>query len=69
MQLLDKIKLYKEAGWWVEANVPQAAPMLCITKKDGKKLCTALDARKRNDNTVKDVTPFPDQEQIRIEVA
>ena len=68
-QLLDKIKLYKEAGWWVEVNVPQAAPMLCITKKDGKKLCTALDARKRNDNTVKDVTPFPDQEQIRTEVA
>ena len=68
-QLLDKIKLYKEAGWWVEANVPQAAPILCITKKDGKKLRTALDARKRNDNTVKDVTPFPDQEQIRTEVA
>jgi len=68
-QLLDKIKMYKEAGWWVEANVPQAAPMLCITKKDGKKLRTALDARKRNDNTVKDVTPFPDQEQIRTEVA
>jgi hypothetical protein len=68
-QLLDKIKLYKDAGWWVEANVPQAAPMLCITKRDGKKLRTAIDARKRNDNTVKDVTPFPDQEQIRTEVA
>ena len=67
-QLLDKIKLYKDAGWWVEANVPQAAPILCITKKNGT-LRTALDARKRNDNTVKDVTPFPDQEQIRTEVA
>ena len=32
-------------------------------------LRTAIDARKRNDNTVKDVTPFPDQDQIRLDVA
>ena len=68
-QLIDKIQLYRDAGWWDEANVPQAAPMLCVAKKDGKTLRTVIDARKRNDNTVKDVTPFPDQEQIRNDVA
>jgi hypothetical protein len=46
----------------------QAAPMLCILKKSGL-LRTAIDAHKRNDNTVKDVTPFPDQDQIRLDVA
>ena len=68
-QLIDKIQQYKDAGWWEEANVPQAAPMLCIAKKDGKSLRTVIDARKRNDNTVKDITPFPDQEHIQTEVA
>ena len=42
--------------------------MLCIPKKNGK-LCTVINCRKRNDNTVKDVTPFPDQDQIRLDVA
>ena len=41
--------------------------MLCIPKKTGK-LRTMIDCRKRNDNTVKDVTPFPDQDQIRMDV-
>jgi len=34
-QLIDKIQLYKAARWWEETNVSQAAPMLCIYKKDG----------------------------------
>ncbi|GBE87761.1 hypothetical protein SCP_1104380 [Sparassis crispa] len=42
--------------------------MICIMKKSGK-LRTVVDARKRNDNTVKDVTPFPDQDQIRMDVS
>jgi hypothetical protein len=42
-QLIDKIQLYKEAGWWEETNVSQATPMLCIYKKDGAKLCTVID--------------------------
>jgi hypothetical protein len=42
--------------------------MLCIHKKD-KHLCTVVDARQRNDNTVKDVTPLPDQEVIREDMA
>ena len=62
-QLSDKIRLYMDTNWWVMKSVPQAAPMLCIPKKSGK-LWTVIDCRKRNDNTVKDVTPFPDQDQI-----
>ena len=30
-QLIDKIQTYKNAGWWEETNVSQAAPMLCRT--------------------------------------
>ena len=47
--------------------VYQAAPLLCVPKKSGK-LQTVVDAHKRNDNTFKDVTPFPDQDQIRMDV-
>ena len=49
------------AGWWEMKSTPQAAPMLCIPKKNGK-LRTIVDCRQRNDNTVKDITPFPDQD-------
>src|SRR6202040_2655959 len=44
-------------------------PMLRIFKKGGAKLCTVIDGREQNENTKKDVTPFPDQEQIRNDVA
>lgn len=67
-QLADKIQRYTTTGWWTEANVPQAAPMLCIPKKNNK-LCTVINTQKRNKNTIKDVTPFPDQEQIQMDVA
>ena len=65
---MEKIEKYTRSGWWEPKTVPQAAPMLCIPKKTGK-LRTVIDCRKRNDNTVKDVTPFPDQDQIRLDVA
>ncbi|KAJ7215173.1 hypothetical protein C8J57DRAFT_1538301 [Mycena rebaudengoi] len=35
-QLYDKIQRYISAGWWELTPVPQAAPMLCIPKKDTK---------------------------------
>lgn len=66
--LMEKIQRYIRAKWWIPATVPQAAPLLCIPKHDGG-LRTVIDCRKRNDNTIKDVTPFPDQEQIRMDVA
>ncbi|KAJ7575439.1 hypothetical protein C8J56DRAFT_1063344 [Mycena floridula] len=67
-QLLEKIEQYTAAGWWEAVTAPQAAPMLCIPKKNGT-LRTIVDCHRRNDNTVKDVTPFPDQDQIRLDVA
>jgi hypothetical protein len=68
VQLMEKIMRYTWAGWWESVKTNQAAPMLCILKKSGL-LHTAIDACKRNDNTIKDVTPFPDQDQIRLDVA
>ena len=56
-QLINKIQTYKNAGWWEETNVSQAAPMLCVFKKDGVKLCTVINGHKCNDNTEKDMTP------------
>ncbi len=67
-EILEKIKKYMDALWWKMANVRQAVPLLCVAKKNGK-LQTVVDARKRNDNTVKDVTPLPDQDQICMDVA
>jgi hypothetical protein len=67
-ELHAKINRYVGAGWWEPRSVKQAAPLLCIPKKDGK-LRTVVDAWQRNDNTVKDVTPLPDQEVIREDVA
>jgi hypothetical protein len=67
-QLMDKIRAYTAAQWWIPKAVPQAAPLLCIPKKTGK-LRTVVDCRQRNDNTTKDVTPLPDQDQIRMDVA
>ena len=60
-QLSEKIQKYVRAGWWEPVQTNQAAPMLCIPKKTGM-LHTAIDCRKRNANTLKDVTPFPDQD-------
>jgi hypothetical protein len=67
-QLMEKIDRYIAAGWWEEKNVPQASPLLCIPKKDGR-LRTVVDCRERNLNTIKDLTPFPDQDMIRNDVA
>ena len=67
-QLLEKIERYTTAGWWTSKSVASAAPMLCLPKKD-EGLRTVVDNQKQNDNTVKDVTPFPDQDNIRHDVA
>ena len=42
--------------------------MLCILKKNTK-LCTVVNSRQQNENTVKDVTPLPDREIICEDVA
>lgn len=40
----NKINMYVDAGWWEPRSVSQAAPLLCIPKRDGK-LRTVVDAR------------------------
>jgi Reverse transcriptase (RNA-dependent DNA polymerase) len=56
------------AGWWEPVVTTQAAPMLCIPKKTHA-LQTVIDSRNWNENTHKDVTPMPDQDNIRNSVA
>ncbi|KAI0792980.1 hypothetical protein BC629DRAFT_1287372, partial [Irpex lacteus] len=34
-KLLEKIERYTRSGWWTFKNVPQAAPMMCLPKRDG----------------------------------
>ena len=62
-ELSEKIQRYTTAKWWVPVTARQVVPMLCIPKKNGK-LRTVFDLHEQNDNTVKDVTPFPDQDNI-----
>jgi hypothetical protein len=66
--LHEKVERYIRAKWWVPKQTSNTVPLLCIPKKNGK-LRTAMDCRQRNDNTIKDVTPFPDQDAIRHDVA
>ncbi len=42
--------------------------MLCLSKKD-RHLWTVVDCRQHNENTVKDVTPMPDQDSIWEDIA
>lgn len=67
-ELMEKIDRYTTAGWWRYEAVSDAAPLLCVPKKAGT-LRSVVDARQRNENTHKDVTPFPDQDQIRMDCA
>lgn len=68
LELREKTERYVRAEWWVPTAVIMAAPVLCLRKKDGH-LRTVMDLRQRNDNTIKDITPMPDQDTIRDDVA
>ena len=67
-QLKEKVDRYLKAGWWERTELPSSAPQMIVFKKDGA-IRTVIDARQRNDNTTTDVTPMPDQEMIRHDVA
>jgi hypothetical protein len=56
------------AGWGEMKAVYQAPPVPCVPKKNGR-LQTIVDARKRNEKTFKDVNPFPDEDQICMDMA
>ncbi len=49
-------------------SASQAMPMMCVFKKDTH-LRMVVDCHQRNENTIKDVTPMPDQDNIREDVA
>ena len=66
-ELAQKIERYTTAGWWVPAAAKQATPMLCIPKKNST-LRTVFDLRQQNENTWKDVTPFPDKDAIHHDI-
>jgi hypothetical protein len=66
-ELKEKIAHYTRPGWWEPAQVEQAAPMLCIHKKN-MKLRTVVDGCQHNENMIKDATPLPDQDVIRLDV-
>jgi hypothetical protein len=48
---------------------PQGGTTGSTTTKRKQEKYAVVDCRQRNDNTIKDVTPFPDQDQIRMDVA
>ncbi|KXN91596.1 hypothetical protein AN958_12890 [Leucoagaricus sp. SymC.cos] len=67
-EFYDKLVRYVRAKWWEPCSTDQAAPLLCVLKKDSQ-LRTITDARFHNDNTIKDVTPLLDQEVIQEDLA
>ena len=67
-ELSQKIERYTTAQWWIPAVAHQVVSMLCILKKNSK-LHTVFDLQEQNDNMVKDVTPFPDQDIICNDMA
>jgi hypothetical protein len=69
--LMTKINRYVKAGWWVPVTTSHAIPMLCVPKspKNRTELRTVFDFRDQNSNTHKDLTPMPDQDNIRQDVA
>ena len=68
-ELARKIERYTTTGWWwVPAAAKQVTLMLCIPKKNGT-LRTMFDLRQQNENTWKDITPFPDQDAIHHDIA
>ncbi|KAF8626390.1 hypothetical protein AX15_004888 [Amanita polypyramis BW_CC] len=67
-ELKEKVDRYLNAGCWIRTELPSSAPLMIAFKKSGK-IRTVVDARQRNDNTLSDSTPMPDQETIRNNVA
>ena len=67
-ELTWKIERYITTGWWVPAAAKHVTPMLCIPKKNST-LRTIFNLQQQNENTWKDVTPFPDQDAICHDIA
>ena len=66
--LMAKVKQYLKASWWEHTTLPLSMPLLIAYKKDSS-MCTVIDVRQCNDNTLEDSTPMPNQEMVRSDVA
>jgi hypothetical protein len=64
----EKFDCYVKAGWWVHTALPSSVPLMIVFKKSGA-IRTVIDARQHNDNTLPEVTPLPDQEAVRNDIA
>ena len=64
----EKFDCYVKAGWWVHMTLPSTAPLLIMFKKS-RAIRMVIDTRQRHENTILDVTPLPDQEAVRNDVA
>ena len=67
-ELKEKVNRYLEAGVWVRTSLPSHTLMMVVFKKSGA-IRTVINGRLRNDNTIVDVMPMPDQETIRSNLA
>jgi hypothetical protein len=69
-QLREKTERYVNAGWWKPAHGQNTSPLLAIPKICAElKLCTVIDTREHNANTIIDLMPLPNQDMIREVVA
>jgi hypothetical protein len=67
-ELKTKVNWYIDVGVWVRTTLPSSTLMMVVFKKSGA-IRTMIDGHQRNDNTVADITPMPDQEMIRSDLA
>jgi hypothetical protein len=67
-ELKEKVDRYLKAGVWIRTSLPSHTLMMVVFKKS-RAIRTVIDGRQRNDNTIADVTPMPDQETIRHDLA
>jgi hypothetical protein len=67
--LSAKIERYTTAEWWVPAVAHQAAKRCLCFAYQRKTVRIIFDLREQNENMVKDVTPFPDQDIIKNDIA
>ena len=67
-KLKEKVDQYLEAGVWVRTSLPSHTLMMVVFKKSSA-IRTVIDRCLRNDNTIVDVMPMPNQETIRSDLA
>lgn len=67
-ELKEKVDHYLKVGVWARMSLPSHTLMMVVFKKSGA-IHTVIDGCLQNNNTIADVTPMPDQETIRHDLA